>query len=363
MGISINCGAGSLLITANSTINTTSYAWTYPSGVTGPSTTTFPFVTVSYTAMGGGQVKVASINANCNNFQSAQSSPFTITRVSTPNPTLSKNSANYEICSGESWTITASSSFGTAYGYDWYIAYGINGGSGVLLNGVTTSIASPLHTSANTVTLTAPSGYGVFFVRCRLNNLGGCTSSYANLQGRASTYSSSEFSISGPTTLCPNTTESYLSSYIGTDILDYKWSWSSGFSSQSGQGTPYLNVSTSTTFSGGSITLKLKNRCGDTGSPSVKVVGIGSCGFSFTASPNPSGTTLNLTVTKNGEPATPDKPIPASLVNSNDILVWAGIISERNTAIDVSSFPIGTYYLKVKDGIEPATSARIIIER
>jgi hypothetical protein len=360
----INCGTGVMRIYASQTANTTNYIWSLPSGVTAPSTiTTVPYIDVSYTAMGGGDVKVASINANCNNNQSAWSSPYTITRVSPPNPTLTKSSSNYEICNGESWTITASSSFPSNYGYDWYITYGIGGGSGVLIDGQTTSSSSPRHTSTNQVTLSAPSGYGTFFVSCRLNNLGGCTSGYVNFQGQAGTYSSSQFSINGPSSLCPNSSDSYVSGYIGYDILDYKWGWSSGFVSASGQGTPYLNVSTAYDFSSGVISLQLQNRCGYTGSPKTLFVSSGYCGYYLTASPNPASSTLNLTVTKNNEPANPDKPIPARLVDSNNITVWAGTISEKNASIDVSSFKAGTYYLKFMDGTGSGSSVRIIIDR
>ena len=363
-GTTINCGTGQLLITANSTINTTSYNWSYPSGVSGPSTTTSPSTTVTFTAMGGGDVTVSSVNANCNDNESDPSSPFTITRVATPSPTLSKNSTDYELCNGESWTLTANSSFGTSFGYDWYITYGIGGGSGVLLNGESTSSGSPLHTTTNTVTVTAPSGYGLFFFNSRLNNQIGCTSaSYSNLESRASTYSSSEFSISGPTFVCANSNASYLSGYIGSDILDYKWGWSSGFISPSGQGTPYLDVTTDSFFSSGVITLQLKNRCGYTGSPRTLFVSGGSCGFNVTASPNPTSTKLDLNVTQDDLPVTLEKPIPVRIVNSSNKVEWSGVLLERATTVDVSSFPVGIYYLKFKDGIERVTSTRIIIER
>jgi hypothetical protein len=92
----------------------------------------------------------------------------------------------------------------------------------------------------------------------------------------------------------------------------------------------------------------------------------GSCGFSITASPNPVSSRLELTVTKNNLPAEPERPVRVSLLNSNNLTVWSGVISERESSIDVSSMPSsmpsGTYYLKTKKGIGNDT-VRIIIER
>lgn len=368
-GTTIYCGTGSLQLQPSIVLGATSYEWSYPSGVTGPSMSfgvSFA-VDVTYTAMGGGPIKVrvASTAGTCNN-TSDWSSPFTITRLATPQPTLSKNSSNFELCSGESWVITAASSAPSNYGYDWYVNYGPTPTTAaVKLNGSSTTSTAPLHTQGNTVTLTVPSGYGAFTVNCRLNNLvATCTSLYGKLSGRAGTYQTTEYPVLGPSALCSGSAGSFSSGYIGGDITQYLWGASNSFTNLSGQGTPYFNVVTVPNFQSGQIALQLKNRCGFSGSASLKYVNKSTtCGFSVTASPNPSGTTLNLTTTKNGEAATPNKPLQAMLVNTTEDKVWVGEISEQNTSIDVSSFPIGTYYLKVKDGTEPTTSTRIIIER
>src|SRR6266498_2807326 len=95
-------------------------------------------------------------------------------------------------------------------------------------------------------------------IKSRLNNLGSCTSaSYASLPARAGTYSISEFSVIGPSTLCSNSAGYFSSTYIGGDITNYFWGWSAGFVNPSGQGTPYLSVYTGPNFQSGQIALQL----------------------------------------------------------------------------------------------------------
>ncbi|MBY0435552.1 MAG: hypothetical protein K2U26_15730 [Cyclobacteriaceae bacterium] len=165
---SILCGTGSLTINATATTNTTSYRWLLPPGFSAPNlTTTNPQIIVNYTPSASGGIRVYSRNDNCNR-DSDLSNEITITRPVPGNHSISKNTSNYEICSGESWTITCNSSYGTNYGYDWFVSYS-GSGSGVLLNGVSTSSSSPLFTSNNSVTLTTSGGFGTFFVNVRLN--------------------------------------------------------------------------------------------------------------------------------------------------------------------------------------------------
>jgi len=285
-------------------------------------------------------------------------------------PTLSKNSSHYEICSGETWTLTCNSLQGNNFGYDWYVSYvDPSSGSGVLLDGGVFSQNIPHHTLGNTVQLTSPSGYGSFFVNVRLNSGQPftCPSGWTHLQGQAGVYNSSQFSINGPSFVCQNATASYSSSYNAGDILSEQWGWSGNFNYQGGQGTNFLYVSANSYFTGGAIMLKLQNRCGLTGSPNVKGVGGGNCGgYRITASPNPVGANLRLTLEQDGsvgplaKTASQISTLSATLVNSNNEVAWSGNVNADIFNIDVSDLPNGFYFLKLYDG-SGYTVQRILI--
>ena len=292
-----------------------------------------------------------------------------IGQLPTP-PTISKNSSNFEICSTESWTLTCNSNYGTSYGYDWYISYASPpGGSGVLLDGSSFGSGSPLHTQNNTVTLTAPSGYGDFFASVRLSpTYPACPSSYVNFEGQAGVLNSSQFGISGPSALCPNSTGSFnaLTPYA-QGITDFTWGTPSEITIQSGQGTSTLGVGTTSSFTGGVVVLRLSNRCGMTGSPATKFVAQGSC-FMMTISPNPSTRSVQLKISdlnQSGETGGMantrlSKPARVSLLNQAGREVWSSTEYESSFNIDVTNIPNGEYYLKVTNGAEKLVE-RILI--
>ncbi|MBY0435553.1 MAG: T9SS type A sorting domain-containing protein [Cyclobacteriaceae bacterium] len=189
-----------------------------------------------------------------------------------------------------------------------------------------------------------------------------------NLQGKAGTYSNSDFSISGPSSLCPNGTGSYSSTYINNDITEYRWGWGT-LIYQSGQGTPYLGVRASTSFSGGSVVLQLRNRCGLTGTPAVRSISRGSCGFRIAVSPNPVSTKLTIELTKENDGVDFDskkqttnliEPIKVLIVNSHNEKVFSETMNSSQFTIDVSGIPNGVYYLKIGDN-ELTSSTRVLI--
>lgn len=109
---------------------------------------------------------------------------------------------------------------------------------------------------------------------------------------RAGGFGSSDYPVSGSSSACRNT---YV--YFSTNTLpgatNYVWFWPGNWTYSSGQGTPNLNLITGTTS--GTVGVRVANACDAGGSPGMKFVQVNNCGFSFTASPNPS--TDNVTVT------------------------------------------------------------------
>lgn len=394
------CGSGSIVLQAavSSQINISSYVWLIVgSGVspTGSVTTATPQLTLNYSnwnPISGLSATVAvGSKSSCgyntpltpldNSLPGIPPIPRSAWVQLSPNPSgpgnvvsVASSGSNYEICSGESITLTATppSGVSTNYGFDWYANY-TNGGSGVLINGSSSSNASPVHTSGNTVTVSAPSGYGRFSISSRLNGNGCFSPQYTNsVSKRAGVYNSSEFSVVGPTSLCQNSTASYSPSYTASDITYYKWTWANSFNYQGGQGTSFLGVATKNPFYGGAITLQLQNRCGYTGSPSVLSIGGRMCaGVLATASPNPASTTLqiNLTPQTTGSPASQlssssvqslQSPVTGVLVNESNVELWSGTIQNNSHSIDISTFPNGTYYMKLNIDGEISTQ-RIVI--
>src|SRR5690606_23824339 len=142
--------------------------------------------------------------------------------------------------------------------------------------------------------------------------------------------------------------------YISPDILDYKWTVPSGWSS-SGHGTPYLSVSIPPSFSGGALTLRLKNRCGYTNTPYVLPLFSGyGCGYGYYFGPNPVESTLTITMTD------ADGEIEARLsdhLGRHEIL---GISKGNKIEFDVRNLPNGQYVLQIK-GKESLETQNIIV--
>lgn len=337
--------------TATSLPCATGYTWTNPSGWSGSSTTNS--ITLTPNGDNGGTLSVLiSLSTG-----GTVARTFNINFINTiANPTLTKSSSQSEICSGESWTFTCTQpDYPTNYGFDWYAT------GGLLINGVSTSQSSPLHTTTNQVTVSAnSSSFGTSYIYSRVNrNNGICNpSSYVYLQTQVGTYSNSQFTISGPSTTCPNTSPSYLSTLIDPSITNYQWSWS-GFSSASGQGTPYLTAYAGPSFTSGTITLRLQNRCGMTGTPAIKYVTQGYCGsgYGFAMSPNPSGETLSVTIVddetqrelEEDELPTNSENIEVALVSNRSKVVAEGKLLKGKIEFNVSTLANGLYFLRITD--------------
>jgi len=147
-----------------------------------------------------------------------------------------------------------------------------------------------------------------------------------------------------------------LPTYIDPSITNYQWGWS-GFVSASGQGTPYLSATTGSSFTSGTITLRLGNRCGLTGSPAIKTVYRPFCsgGFSFAVSPNPSSTTLRISMvdevsgTDIAEQDLPEKAdeTTVTILNSRSKIVASGNLRKGNLDLDISALPNGLYIARI----------------
>lgn len=172
---------------------------------------------------------------------------------------------------------------------------------------------------------------------------------------------SNQFSISGPSSVCPNSTASYSSTFIDPSITNYQWGWG-GLTYQSGQGTPYLGVYVPTGFSNGSVVLRLGNRCGITGSPAYKPVTTSySCGYSYSATPNPASETITVS-TDEDEVARKTSPRAVTIIlfdESGNVLRREPMHGSK-LELNVSQIKEGIYILQVVDN-EEISSFRIQI--
>lgn len=329
------CGLTAPVTFAVSTLPcATSYTWSIPSGWTGTSTTNSITLTPNGTSGGTVSLTIAtnigtSVNVS-RNIPYANDAPGVVL--------LTKNNSYLEFCVGESFIYTATppSPYPTNFGFDWYAS------DGLLINGSATSVGAPVHTTTNSITVsTTGQAYGTKSVSVRLNNTT-CTPGRWNIQEiKVEVYSNSEFSIIGPSTVCPNTAVDFSSSIIGGSVIGYQWSAPSGWSN-SGQGTPYFSISVPPDYSGGqAVTLRLQNRYGLTNTPYVLQLASGICGFS--ASPNPASNMLVVSDLNLEESETAE----ATLIGKNNKVVSQGTAKDNKIELDVSKVPNGQYVLVV----------------
>ena len=215
----------------------------------------------------------------------------------------------------------------------------------MLINGAAATATTPAHTPHNYVTVNVGgSTYGPNnTVTVRMNNQANCPPSpWVGKTKKVGPYSNSEFSIIGPSNICPNSVADFRPNFITPDVTGYQWTAPNGFSA-SGASTPYFHVSVPGQFYGGAITLRLQNRCGWTNTPYVLGIYPGyGCGFSFALSPNPSSTTL--TISELDE----EKGAMVTLKDKNGKTVEEVITKEAEIDLDVTQFPSGNYVLIVQ---------------
>lgn len=118
-------------------------------------------------------------------------------------------------------------------------------------------------------------------------------------------YSSGDYVISGPSSTCAFRSVSY-SVNILPGATGYSWLWPSNFTYQNGgNGYSYLNLTAGSSSSGGGqVGVRVANACDAGGSYSMMYTQVNNCGFSITASPNPTADEVNIAVAEPQEAST-----------------------------------------------------------
>jgi len=214
---------------------------------------------------------------------------------------------------------------------------------GTVTPGVPSTSASITKTSSGIVTITAAINNS-----CTVNNSVSRTIRFGG-------YSSSDYPVSGPSFACQNQTL-----YFNTNTLpgatNYAWFWPSDWTYQSGQGTPYLTVSTSY-GSSGAVGVRVANACDAGGSPGIKYVQVNSCGFFYSASPNPSTGDVTISTTEPGMAATAKNQ---NKIYKIKVVDQAGNIKRQyaytngvtNANISLSNLIAGVYTIQAYNGTE-----------
>ena len=251
-GASSFCQSVSQTYSVSAVSGATSYTWTLPSGWSGISTTNT--ITVNTTSTGG----TVSVTAN-NACGSSVARTLTVTSNAPPS-TPGNLIGSLSVCQGTSQTYSISSVSG-ATSYIWTLPSGWSGSS------TTNSIVATTGSSGGNVSVVAVNSCG--------------NSSPRTVSVSITPLPNSPGVISGSTSLCPNSSQTYSVANVPGSSLTYAWTLPSGWVGSST--TNSITVTANTT--GGTIAVQASNACG-TGSASSLVISI-----SGNAPSTPSGIT------------------------------------------------------------------------
>ncbi len=135
---------------------------------------------------------------------------------------------------------------------------------------------------------------------------------------------------------------------------DYAWFWpASNWTYVSGNHTPNLTLVTGT--SSGPVGVRVANACDAGGSPGIKYVQVYNCGFHFTASPNPSKSSVTVSTESQAisETSNPrDKIYQIKIIDQLGVIkkqfTYSGGITITN--ISLSNLAAGIYTLQAYNG-------------
>jgi len=158
-----------------------------------------------------------------------------------------------------------------------------------------------------------------------------------------------------------------------TGVTSINWTWPSGWTYVSGQGTQYLALRTGR-YSG-TVGVGVNNTCGSSGSYATRFTSVsGYCGYSLITSPNPASSQLELTLTKPDQELANSSELELSarnveqpesqivLYNLKQEAVFRGSSKSMKTTIPLTGIPKGVYVLKVAIA-DQVLEKQILIEK
>lgn len=334
------CGTTPFTASVDAVTNATNYNWSFSSGGSGWSISgSGTSVTVTPSANSAATLRVIATRSDVSSISRTQT--LSMSRPA-PGAGVSAISGTDYLCSGTSSYSLSGLTGGMSA--SWSVA----NGSATIPGSSTGSSVNATYSYSGSNTLTAT----IYDAACAAST----TRSKAFQVG---TYSTSQFSVTGPTQTCPypDATEVYVTINTSTapsPISGYNWTYSSNWPfGYSPSGYDYKLVPPNAGFGSAWVRLSIQNGCGWS-IPYQWDVSEASCSGFFVVSPNPASDILNVQF-----------PETTSLTGSADAVELyseaTGEVVKRLSAqerklktnkkiiIDVSSLPKGTYFLRITD--------------
>lgn len=171
---------------------------------------------------------------------------------------------------------------------------------------------------------------------------------------RVGGYSSSDYPISGPSTVgCGQ----YV--YYNTNELPgatyYNWGWPSEWQYVSGQGSRFLTLYVPSYVQyGGAVTVRVANACDAGGSPAFLYVQV-NCwgGYFYSVAPNPASSEVNVSVKEETEnKAAKDATITEVIIydQQGNVKKQQKYNKLKKASLNISNLPTGMYIIEITDG-------------
>jgi len=226
-------------------------------------------------------------------------------------------------------------------------------------------------TSAYTVVRGSVSGNG--YVSVGVSGACGPRPNPTQKTVRVGGFSSTDYPVFGPSTLCTNSFGYYNTNDL-PGATNYAWFWPNDWTYSGGQGTRYLSLMSGSTMGGGAVGVRVANVCDAGGSPGSKYTQVSSCGgYMVTTFPNPAEDQLTIEVTSedsadstasNGS-ATQNKNVnvkfSVKLLNASGEIKRSGVGVNGTLILNILDLPTGLYYLIIETEKE-TLSQQIVVK-
>ena len=250
-----------------------------------------------------------------------------------------------------------------------YIVQNVPAGAGITWSHSTNLTYVSGQGTANYSVSRNASGDG--FVQVIIN--GGCGNSnpfQMNVTGGVG-YSSSDYPVSGPSSICTNQYAYYSTNDLPL-ATNYSWFWPSDWQYSAGQGTRYLDLFVTSTSSSGTIGVRVATACDPGGSPATLFSSVSSCGsFIMAAYPNPAQDELIIEPSSEGltnqsteisNYSNEALSFGAKLYDASGELQKTGNSKEGKIILKINDLPDGQYFLHITTDLETVAS-QIVIKR
>ena len=179
---------------------------------------------------------------------------------------------------------------------------------------------------------------------------------------RVGGFSSSDYPVFGPNTLCTNAT-GFFNTYNLAGATNYAWF---GGTIVSGQGTPNVSIQAPSTSGSMIVGVRVANSCDAGGSPGTKFVQVNTfCGNSFAVAPNPATYEVMVTLNEAGGTAAVASRSALKIVPRQTDIVQVRLLDKmgnllkiynyakgnRQARINVSGLVPDIYVLKIFNGV------------